>query len=97
MKLVSTYVGWGIELQVLVEVRDLSNLRLAHVKASDVQVLLQTVLRVALGDNGQTALCRPPQQDLCGCLAVLLGDLLDDGVIEQERSIRGDLHVALNE
>jgi hypothetical protein len=92
-----TYVGRSVELEVLVQVRDLSNLRVLESEADDVQVLLQTVLRVALGDDGDTALCRPSQKDLCGCLAVRLSDLLDDGVVEEKRSIRSDLHIALDE
>lgn len=59
-----TYVCGDVELQVLVQIRDRRDLIVLQVKACDVQVLLQAVLRVALGDDGETALCRPTKENL---------------------------------
>jgi hypothetical protein len=92
-----TYVCGGVELEVLVKVRDLLDLLLLQVEAGDVQVLLQTVLRVALGDDSETTLSGPSEQYLGGGLAVGFRDLGDDGVVEEERGVGGELHVALNE
>ena len=92
-----TYVGGSVELEVLVKARDLLDLRVLEVEAGHVQVLLEATLGVALGDDRQATLCGPSQQNLCGCLAVCLRDLLDDRVVEEERSVGRDLHVALDE
>lgn len=42
-------------------------------------------------------MCRPAEEDLRGCLAMCICDLLDDGVVEQEGCVSRDLHVALDE
>jgi hypothetical protein len=92
-----TYVGRSVELEVLVQLRDLLDLIVLQVEASDIQVLRQAVRRVRLRNDGDTTLCAPPEQNLCGSLAVCLGDLLDDRVVEEQRGVSGDLHVALDE
>jgi hypothetical protein len=64
-----TYVCRDVELQVLVQIRDRLDLILLQVEACDIQVLLQAVLGVALGDDGQATLCRPAQENLSPCVS----------------------------
>lgn len=92
-----TYVGRSVELEVLVQTRNLLNLTVLEIKAGNIQVLRQAVWRVGLGDNAETALGGPAEKNLGGSLAVSLCNLLDDGVVEKKRGVGSDLHVALEE
>lgn len=61
------------------------------------QVLLQALSRVGLGDDGKTTLGGPSKEDLSGGLAVLLRDRSDDGVLEERRGILGLVPVEFDE
>lgn len=78
-----THVDWRVELQILVQCRDLINLLLLQVKAAHIQVRLQSSLGGALGDDRNAALRVPAQQHLGRCLAMRIRHLLDHGVFKQ--------------
>lgn len=59
--------------------------------------MLESALGVALGDNGQSPLCDPSKDNLCGRLLVLLRNGGDGGVLEQKRGIGGLLPAKLEE
>lgn len=59
------------------------------------QVLLQPMLVVRLGDDGDVPLGGPPQEDLRRGLLVLLSERGDDLVFEQERGVEGILLLEL--
>jgi hypothetical protein len=92
-----TYIGRVVEPQSLVQAADLLDLILLQVEAAHVQVLRKTALVVALGDNGNTALSGPAQQDLRRALAVSVGDGLHDLVVKQHGGVLCLLHVELDE
>ena len=92
-----TYVGRVVESQALVKCADLLNLILLEVEAAHVEVLCKTRLVVALGDDSNAALGRPTEQNLCGSLAVGVGNALDDVVVEEHRGVLCLLHVELDE
>lgn len=95
--MVETVVDGRVELEVLVKSRNLLNLGLLHIPASNLEVLLKTVLVVGLGDDSNTTLSGPSEEDLCGSLVVLLGETSDYLVLKEERGVLGDLHAGLNE
>jgi len=94
---VETVVDGRVELEVLVKSRDLLNLGLLHIPASDLEVLLETVLVVGLGDDSNSTLSGPSEEDLCRGLVVLLGEASDHLVLKEERGVLGDLHASLDE
>lgn len=95
--IIKTYIGGVVEAEVLIQPAHRLELPLLQVPSRDLQILLQPALVVALRDDGDAALRGPAQQDLRGRLAVRLGDLLDDRVVEEE--LRGvcALHLELAE
>lgn len=95
VRVVKTVVDRSVEALVEVKARDLVNLGLAEVEVGDLQVLLETALVVGLGNDSNSALSGPSEENLgCG-LSVLVGNLLDQVVLEEERSVLGALHVKL--
>lgn len=90
-------VAGVVEPQVLVDGRDALNLVVGQVEAVDLEVLLETVLAVGLGNDGNAALGGPAEQNLGGGHAVLGGDALDDIVVEEKRGVLSTLHLQLQE
>lgn len=86
-----------IESEVSVKSADRLQLLLCKVELSNVQVLLQTLLVVALGDDSNSSLGAPSQEDLSRGLVVLLSESSDGGVLEEDRGVLGLLPVELNE
>lgn len=86
-----------VEPEVAVQARDGLNLILSKVEVRDLQVLQQPALGVGLGDDGQSALGGPAQENLCGGALVLLGDGSDGGVLEENGGVVGLLPVELDE
>lgn len=70
-------------------------LLLGEGEARDFQILLQPALVVALRDDGDIPLGGPPQENLRGCLAVLIGDALHSWVVEEQGRVLGLLHIEL--
>lgn len=62
-----------------------------------VQVLGQTVRVVALRNDGDISLGGPPEQDLGGGFALLVGNALDGRVVEEGRGILGLLQTEFDE
>jgi hypothetical protein len=93
---VEAVVDGVVEAETSVEGTDGLNLVLGKVEAADIKVLGKTVLVVGLGNNGNTTLGGPSEQDLAGRLAVLVGNLLDSLVVEEERGVVCSLHLQLN-
>lgn len=96
-RMVGTYVCGVIESEVSVKSADRLQLLLCKVELSNVQVLLQTLLVVALGDDSNSSLGAPSQEDLSRGLVVLLSESSDGGVLEEDRGVLGLLPVELNE
>lgn len=69
--------------KVLVESRDLLDLILGEVKVDVLEVLLGALRVVGLGDDGDSPLSRPAEENLSGRLGVGVGDGLDGGVLEE--------------
>ena len=67
----------------LVERTYLLHLVVREGEVEDLDVFLDVVRIGGTGNNGETFLNVPTQDNLCGRLAVCLGYLLDDGVAEQ--------------
>ena len=86
-----------VEPQPLVQPANALHLALLEIPARDVQILRQSPLVVTLRDNRHVSLRRPTQQYLRGRLAMLLGDLLDGGVIQEQGGVLGALHVEFEE
>lgn len=82
-----THSRWVVEPQVLVKTADGLELRVFKIEAAHIQVLRKSALVVGLGNNGNTALSSPSEQNLCGSLAVLLGNALDSLVVEKKRHV----------
>lgn len=78
-----------IEPQPFIQPTDRFNLILGQVKVSDLQVLLQPVLVVRLGDYGDPSLRSPSQQYLSRSLAGAISRLLDSIDIPQQRNVVG--------
>lgn len=94
---VEAVVDRVVEAEASVESADGLDLILSKVEAADVKVLSKTVLVVGLGDNGNTTLSSPSQQDLTSRLVVLVGNLLDDLVVEEKRGVVCSLHLQFDE
>lgn len=92
-----TYICGIIESKPLVKSTDRVQLALIHIKFRNLQVLLQTFLVVALGDNSQPSLRSPSQQDLRRSLVVLLRNGSNSRVFKQNRCILSLLPFKLNE
>lgn len=92
-----THIDGVVESQALIKSTDGLDLTLVEIKASDVQVLRETALVIALGNNSNSALSSPAEEHLSGSLPVLLGNTLDCGMVEEEGGILGTLHVKLDE
>jgi len=93
---VEAVVDGVVEAETSVETADGLNLILSKIEAADVEVLGKTVLVVGLGDNGNTTLSGPSEQDLASRLVVLFGNLLDSLVVEEERGVVCSLHLQLD-
>lgn len=81
----------------MVQSTDLLDLVLGQIEAAHIQVLRQTVLVIALGNDSNAPLRRPPQQDLRRGLAVLVRNALDGRVLKKKGGILRLLHVQLEE
>ena len=92
-----TVVQRVVEPQTLVQAGDGLDLVLGQIEGADVQILRQTALVVALGDDSHATLRGPPQQHLRGRLVVLLCNALHMFVVEEERGLLGGSHVELEE
>ncbi len=84
-----------VEPQPLVKLADLLNLLFLQIEAADIQVLRKPVLVIALRNDSDAPLRRPPQQNLRRRLALLLRDLLDHRVLQQRSRDLGLCHVEL--
>lgn len=93
---VEAVVDGVVEAETSVESADGLDLVLSKIEAADVKVLSKAVLVVGLGDDGDTTLSGPSQQDLTSRLVVLVGNLLDDLVVEEKRGVVCSLHLQLN-
>lgn len=93
---VEAVVDGVVEAETSVKAADGLNLVLSKIEAADVEVLGETVLVVGLGDNGNTTLGGPSEQDLASRLVVLVGDLLDNLVVEEKRGVVCSLHLQLD-
>lgn len=89
--------GRVVESQINIEAGDLVNLVLVEIEGAAVQVLLQAVHVVRLGNNNNVSLGAPAQQDLARGLAVLLGDALDHVGLEERLGALGLFVVHLEE
>jgi len=86
-----------VEPQVHIQSRDAVELLIGKVETDILQVLLQSLLVVALRDNGNAALGRPPQQYLSRGLPVPLCRILDRVTRKQRWTILSFLHLKLQE
>ena len=77
-----THVQRIIKPQPLIQPRNLLDLRVREIEIRNLQVLLQPGLIITLWNNRNPPLRGPPQQNLRGGLAVLVGDGLDRRVVE---------------
>ena len=80
-----------------IQSRNRLDILIRKIKLRNLQILLQSLGIVTLGNNGQPSLRRPPQQNLRRRLPHLLSDLRHDGVLEQYRCILRLLPLQLNE
>ena len=84
-----------------IEFRDLRHLGIGEFEIEDVEVIPDVIYIPASGDDGESHLNVPPEDDLCGALAVLLSQFCEDGLRHQsavpvsERIPAHDLDVVL--
>lgn len=78
-----THVGGGVEAGVDIKSGNLGNVLLGKVEVGAVEVLDENLLAAGLGNDGEAALGGPAQEDLGVGLAVLVGNLADDVVLEE--------------
>ena len=91
--------GFGFGAAALLGVQGVDGRQLVggELEVEDVDVLRDPVRLGRLRDDRAALLQVPAQHHLGGGLAVCLGDLLDDRVVEQEGCVGRNLHVALDE
>lgn len=87
----------GVESEANVQSGNGLDLLLGQVERGGLEVLLESLDAVGLGDDDDVALCAPSEQDLAGGDAVLLGGSLDGVDLEQRLDLLGLGVVQLNE
>lgn len=92
-----TYVSGVVEAEVTVETSDLAELGLGEVEVSALKVLEETLGVIGFGDDSETALSRPSEEDLGGGAIVSRRDLGNEGVFEEGRGILSLVPVELDE
>lgn len=92
-----TYVGGLVELEVQVHLGNASIVLLVNVKGSAVEVLLHNGRARGLGDDSETLLGGPSEEDLGRGLVVLLGEALEEIMLHEGRDGLGAVHVELDE
>ena len=96
-RLLNPIVQRVVEPQALIQPANAVHLALVEIPTGNVQVLRQPPLIVALRDDGHVPLRGPTQQHLRGRLPVPAGNLLDGGVVHEQRRVLGALHVEFEE
>ncbi len=91
------HISGVIESQLSVQRRDGIQLLLIQIEICNLEILLQPLVIVALGNDGQSSLRCPSQQDLCWGTFVLLGDLGHDRVLEENGGVLRLLPFELDE
>lgn len=92
-----TKVGRVVESQALVQRRNRLNLLRRQVPVGAVQVLLEPLGIVGLGNDNNVPLGGPAKEHLRRCLAVGVGGLLDGWVFKQGADVEGALVLELEE
>jgi len=93
----SEVISGVVESEVAIQTSDRIQLALLHVKSSNLQVLLETLLVVTLGNDGQSSLSSPSQKHLGRSLAVLLSNDSNNRVFEKNRGVLSLLELKLKE